>query len=77
MDTVEVEINEPWSVTRPDSIALGIFSFQYCVSSYIVGNSPRFRKPRKLECTYLNCLLYYWFAVLDNETKVWVMLGEC
>jgi hypothetical protein len=64
---IEVEINEPWSATRPDSTALGIFSFQYCVAGYIVGNSSYFGKPGELGCTYLDCILYDWFAVLDNE----------
>jgi hypothetical protein len=58
MVTVEVEINKPWSVTRPDSTASGIFTFQYCVASYIVVNSPYFGKPGELGYTCLDCLLY-------------------
>ena len=49
--TAMVENNEPWSVTRPDSTALGIFSFQYCAAGYIVRNSSYFGKPEEYACT--------------------------
>ena len=36
-------LNEPWSSTRPDSTALGMFSFQYCEACHVVGYISYFR----------------------------------
>jgi hypothetical protein len=52
---------------------LWAYSPSSTVAGYIVRNTPYFWKPGELDCTYLGCILYDWFAVLD---KVWVMLGE-
>jgi hypothetical protein len=54
-----------------------MFSFQYCVLSHIVRDvSPFLDSLGELQYTYLDCISYDGLAVLDNEAKLWVMLGE-
>lgn len=51
------------------------------MADYIVGKLIILWEAWGNGCTYVDCVLYNWFTVLDNETKVRVMqslmLGEC
>lgn len=65
---------EPWSFTRPDSRASGIFFFQNC-GSCGVRHIPHLEN-QSIQHIYLDCFPYNRLAVLDNEAKMWLMSGE-
>jgi hypothetical protein len=68
--TVKVKIDEPWSFTRPDSSALGMFFFQCCDPVYCQAHIIQHK------CTYLDCIAHDFTAVLDNKAEVRVLAGE-
>jgi len=67
----EEDIYEPWSFTRPDSIAPGRLFFQNCGRC-----SFRTRTDRQIQCTYISTFRYNRFEVLDNEAKLRVMRSD-
>lgn len=59
---------EPWSFTRPDSSASGMFFFQNCVT-YAVRHI-QYLETRLIQYTYIDCIPHNGRAVLDNKAKV-------
>ena len=72
---VEAEFNEPWSFTRPDPRASGMFFFQNC-RPYVIRQISSELVSLWIQCTYLDCTPHDRFTVLDNEAKVRDMTSE-
>ena len=70
-----MKIDEPWSFTRPDSSASGIFFFQYC-GLVCCQTQTIFERGKWIKYTHLDGIAHDGLAVLYNKAKMRVMESE-